>query len=139
MSKPDEFLASVEVALGKSIARSGDRLPIPGLRELPNRRYVYVACGPEQDPKALARQLTNAPGMPMPQRGAAGESGSVTLTDGRKFVAITYSGDLEGWEKAIAFGAEALGVDLAQVSQAGLALTDGSVVPLDEIFVDPRT
>lgn len=81
--------------------------------------------------------MTNAPGMPLPQHGAAGGVGCVTLADGRRFLALSYSGDLAGWEDTIAFGAKAAGVDLARVSPDGLTLSDGSVVPLDQITVDP--
>ena len=72
----------------------------------------------------------------MKDGGALIEGCALTLPSGRRFQALSYRGDIEGWRRQVELGAEALGVSLGQLMDGALVLEDGTSYPLADCQVE---
>jgi hypothetical protein len=111
---------------------SGERI-VPGMISVEGREYWYVQDNGKDDIDHQFHEVITAIEPPLHAKGGALTGGcELTLPDGRKFHAFSYKGDLDGWRKQIANGAEKLGLAAARVVDGNLIFSDGNVVPLLE-------
>lgn len=114
---------------------SGERT-IPGSIKVEGREHWYIeddGCG---DFDALFLKVVSAVAPPLHARGGALTGGcELTLPDGRKFHALSYKGDLEGWRAQIAQGAGKMGLDTARAIDGELIFSNGEAIPMSECEV----
>jgi len=120
---------TVEEILG---VKFGGERTVPGMDPVSGREYWYIEDDGNDDFDALFVQIVGAEPV-IPTSGGALTGGcELTLPDGRKFHALSYKGDLEGWRKQIHNGARKLGVAAAQLVDKELVFSDASVVPVSD-------
>ena len=74
---------------------------------------------------------------PLLKSGGATEQGcTLWLPDGMQFHAMSYHGDIEGWRKQIAQGAQELGLLTARISGDTLLISDGQKIKIAECRVE---
>lgn len=81
--------------------------------------------------KALFRRLVRHVDPPMMK----GDGCVLTVPTGRRFQAVYYRGDIEGWRRQIAQGAAALQVTLGELVDGVLVLDDGDSYQLADCEV----
>lgn len=114
---------------------SGKRT-IPGTVAVEGREYWYVEDDGSGDFDASFLKVVLAVDPPLHARGGALTGGcELTLPDGRKFHALSYKGDLDGWRAQIAQGARKLGLDAARAIDGELVLANGLTIPISECEV----
>lgn len=105
--------------------------PIPGSVPSEDREWWYVEVEGSSDFKGLFRALVRAVQPAIPASGGAMDEGcELTLPDGRKFHALSYRGDLAGWRKQIAEGAEKVGVKAVLVVDGDLVFSGAERIPV---------
>lgn len=114
---------------------SGKRT-IPGSITVEGRENWYIeddGCG---DFDSLFLKVVSAIAPPLHSRGGALTGGcELTLPDGRKFHALSYKGDLEGWRAQIAQGARKIGLDAARAIDGELIFSNGESIPMSKCEV----
>jgi hypothetical protein len=98
--------------------------PVPGSIPIDGRNFRYLQCPPGDDFAAVFPTLLT---QPFPHHGGIiNEAFGLTLPDGRRFCAVSYRGDLDGWENVLARWCANHTMALAQVIDDEL-IGDGSV------------
>lgn len=116
---------SLEDILGGKIERISDRV-VPGIIKKEGSGVIYFSVEKKDDHKKQFRKITNHTNPPFAKFGGVSESGCfIKIPDGTFFYALTYSGDLEGWEKDIDEGASANGSILAKIDGENIKLSNG--------------
>jgi hypothetical protein len=109
---------------------------VPGLAPVEHREVRYVEERGEEPFEQFFRRLVRHVNPPVMKDGGALIEGCVlTLPTGRRFQALSYRGDIEGWRQQVAQGAAALGVSLGQLVDGALVLDDGTSCRLAECQV----
>ncbi len=106
--------------------------PLPGLEPSDTSEVVYFANFSDCDIAEQLKQLARRIEPPHLKHGSVGATmHTLALPDGRVFHAIRYRGDLDGWRRQIAEGAQSLGVALGKIEN-GLVfkLSDGTTFAL---------
>ena len=110
---------------------------VPGLVPVDFREVRYAEDRGEEPFEELFERLCWHVNPPVMKDGGALIEGCVlTLPTGRRFQALSYRGDIEGWRRQVTLGAEALGVSLGQLVDGALMLEDGTSYPLADCQVD---
>lgn len=110
---------------------------VPGIIPIESREVRYVEDFGSESFEVLFERLAWRINPPVMKKGGALIEGCVlTLPSGRRFQAISYKGDIEGWRQQVALGASALHVMLGRVEGGELVLEDGSSYPLAECKVE---
>ncbi|WP_407524763.1 hypothetical protein [Methylobacterium oryzisoli] len=123
------MMPSMEDILGAPIERERR---VPGTRPGESETVRYVTFHEPRTPSATFREVTRAVTSPLPKRGGAVLEGClVTLPDGQRLCALSFHGDIEGWQRQIEEGARMLGLVGARLEADVLHLSDGRSVPLD--------
>jgi hypothetical protein len=129
-------LERLEQILGGKIERNSERR-IPGTIPVDGTEFVYFSDDGKNKFRKQFKSLTNYTNPPHAQNGGATESGcKIYLPDGLLFHAISYHGDVEGWRKDIAAGAEVLHVLLARIEGGKLVTSDGRIFPLMDCRIE---
>lgn len=109
---------------------------IPGLTRSEHREVRYVEERSDQPFKELFEKLIWQVTPPlMSDGGALVERCVLTLPTGRRFQAISYRGDIDGWRRQIAGGAAAMKIELGELIDGVLVLDDGTSFPLSDCEV----
>ena len=110
---------------------------VPGLVPVDFREFRYAEDrGEEPFEEQFERLCWHVNPLVMKDGGALIEGCVLTLPTRRRFQALSYRGDIEGWRRQVALGAEALGVSLGQLVDGALVLEDGTSYPLGECQVE---
>jgi hypothetical protein len=110
-----------------------DRRLVPGMNSPLGREYWYIQDDGKNDFDSLFHRLVRAIEPPLHSRGGALTGGcELTLPDGRKFHALSYKGDLEGWREQIRAGAKKLNLSAAMVVDDVLVFSEGEKIPLSD-------
>lgn len=110
---------------------------VPGLVPVDFREVRYAEdCGEEPFEELFERLVWHVNPPVMKDGGALIEGCVLTLPTGRRFQALSYRGDIEGWRRQVALGAEALGVSLGQLVDGALLLDDGTSYPFADCQVE---
>jgi hypothetical protein len=72
----------------------------------------------------------------MKSGGAVLDGSKLELPDGRRFVAVQYHDDVEGWRNQIEQGASKLGRATAKISAGNVIVSDGQSYPLSSCKVE---
>ena len=64
------------------------------------------------------------------------EDTRLKLPDGRRFFAVQFHGDVEGWQKQIEQGANALGRTTGKVQDGNVIVSDGHSYPLSSCDIE---
>jgi hypothetical protein len=109
----------------------------PGLVPVDYREVRYVEDRGEEPFKELFEKVVWHVDPPLMKDGGALIEGCVvTLPTGRRFQALSYRGDIEGWRQQVAQGAAALRVSLGQLVDGVLVLDDGTSHPLADCQIE---
>lgn len=110
---------------------------VPGLIPVSHREVRYVEDRGEEPFKELFERVVWHVNPPVMQDGGALIEGCVlTLPTKRRFQAMSYRGDIEGWRQQVVQGAAALGVPLGQLVDGVLILDDGTSYPLADCQIE---
>lgn len=110
---------------------------VPGLVPVPYREVRYAEDSGEEPFEILFKRLVQHVNPPvMKDGGALTENCALTVPTGRRFQALSYRGDIEGWRHQVAQGAAALGVALGQLVEGELVVDDGSSYKLADCQVE---
>jgi len=110
---------------------------VPGLVPVDFREVRYAEDRGEEPFELLFKRLVRHVNPPVMKDGGALIEGCVlSLPSGRRFQALSYRGDIEGWRRQVAQGAAALGVSLGQLMDGVLVLDDGTSCPLADCQVE---
>jgi hypothetical protein len=110
---------------------------IPGLVPATHREVRYVEDRNEEPFEVLFRRLVRHVNPPVMKDGGTLIEGCVlTLPTGRRFQALSYRGDIEGWRQQILQGAVALDVRVGQLVEGELVLDDGTSYTLADCQVE---
>lgn len=110
---------------------------VPGLVPAEFREVRYVEDRGEEPFKKFFQRLVRHVDPPLMKDGGSLVEGCVvTLPTGRRFQAISYRGDVDGWRNQVAQGASGLGVCLGQIVEGILVLDDGLSYPLTDCKVE---
>lgn len=103
---------------------------VPGLLPTEYREVRYVEHSGEEPFKELFERLIWHVDPPLMKDGGALIEGClVTSPTGRRFQALSYRGDIQGWRQQIVQGAAALGVSLGHLVDGVLIVDDGTSYP----------
>jgi hypothetical protein len=101
---------------------------VPGLMPVVHREVRYVEDRGEEPFNELFERLMWHVNPPLMKDGGALIEGCVlTVPGGRRFQAISYRGDIEGWRQQVNQGAAALKTTLGKLVDGNLVLDDGSL------------
>lgn len=129
-------LEKLEKILGGKIERRDSQV-VPGTVGVSGQEVVYFSDDGSNPRRTQLQRLTRQVNPPLLKSGGASERGcTIWLPDGTRFHAMAYHGDLEGWRKQIAQGAQELGVLTATISGDMLAISDGREIGLSECKVE---
>ena len=123
------MVSDLERILGAEIQR--ERY-IPGTRpgQGATTRYIELQSG---KPPAVLHRVIRAVDPTIPRSGAViTEPCVLTLPDGTRRFAVSYHGDVVGWQRQITIGAETLDIAVARVEGETLRLSDGRRYPLSD-------
>lgn len=127
-------MPSMEEILGQPIERER---AVPGTRPGESEKVRYVSFREPVTPSDVLREIPWKVKPPLPKRGGVVLEGCiVTLPDGTHLCALSYHGDVEGWQKQIEQGAQDLGLVSARLDPDTLHLSDGRSVPLDACTIE---
>lgn len=120
-------MSDLERAIGGKLQRKGEQV-IPGLTPSEDIWTVYY-CAPEgKSARKLFNQITTFTDPPFAQFGGVFEAGcKVTVPTGQCFIAIQAHGDIPGWQADVRAGANATGVDLAEIESGHLVVGETRV------------
>ncbi|WP_081075663.1 hypothetical protein [Burkholderia territorii] len=126
----------LEKALGGKLERSDSRV-VPGSVTVAGTEFVYFSDDGKHPFRKQFKNLTEFTNPPHAQHGGVNERGCrIKLPDGRKFHAIGYHGDIEGWRLDIESGAKALNVLLARIDGERFIVSDGQTFELSQCEVE---
>jgi hypothetical protein len=109
----------------------GSKRAIPGSVPIEGREHWYIEDDGTGDFDSLFLRIVSAIKPPRHTRGGALTGGcELTLPDGRKFHAMSYKGDLEGWREQIDEGTRSLGLDAARAVNGNLILSGGAEISI---------
>lgn len=109
---------------------------VPGLISAPHREVRYVEDKGEVPFETFFERLAWHVDPPLMKGGGALIEGCVLVTPtSRRFQAISYRGDIEGWRMQVRQGAAALQTTLGTLTDGELELDDGSSYKLDDCEV----
>jgi hypothetical protein len=109
---------------------------IPGRIPVVGREYWYIEAKQSINFNELFVRLVKAVDPPLYTKGGALTGGcELTLPDGRKFHAMSFKGDLDGWREQITAGVNKLRIEAGQIVEGRLLLLSGDVVPLEQCGV----
>jgi hypothetical protein len=111
------------------------KVPGTGPGEEASVRYVSFD-DPVSIPTLFDDVLDKIEPMLVKSGGAILEGAKLETPDGRRFFAILFSVDLEGWRKQTELGAEALGRATAKVVGSDVVVSDGRSFPLSSCKVE---
>lgn len=110
---------------------------VPGLLPVDYREVRYVEDRGEEPFKELFERVIWHVDPPLMKDGGALIEGCVvTSPTGRRFQALSYRGDIEGWRQQVVQGAAAVGVSLGQLVDRVLVLDDGTSHPLADCQIE---
>jgi hypothetical protein len=123
----------IEKILGGKITPFNEE-PLPGLEPSDGSEVVYFANFAEDDIAEQLKQLARRIDPPHLKHGSVGATmHTLTLPNGKVFHAIKYRGDLDGWRRQIAEGAQSLDVVLGRIENGSVfRLSDGAAYDLAE-------
>lgn len=128
-------LDKLEKILGGKIERKADRA-IPGLADVDGQEVIYFSGDGHNPRRTQLRRLIRQVKPPLLKGGGTSERGcTISLPDGTQFHAVAYHGDIEGWRKQIAQGAQELGLLTARISEDKFAISDGREIDLSDCRV----
>ncbi|MCQ8279219.1 hypothetical protein NFI95_12265 [Acetobacteraceae bacterium KSS8] len=131
-----DYLDELGRIYGGFIERADNRT-IPGTVDVEGVRVVYLRDDKTAPTADQFRKVSRKVDPSLLTHGGASEYGClITTPDGKTFFCWGYHGDLEGWEKQITQGAQALGVTLATIEGDVFKRNDGVEVPLAECRVE---
>ena len=109
----------------------------PGLVPVEHREVRYVQDRNEEPFESLFKRLVRHIDPPaMKDGGAVIEGCVITLPTARRFQALSYRGDIEGWRQQVTQGAAELKVTLGRIVDDNLMLDDGSLYKLADCQVE---
>ncbi len=109
---------------------------IPGTILIEGREHWYIEDDGNNNFDALFRKIVGAVDPPLCNTGGAITGGcELTLPDSRKFHAMSYKGDLEGWRKQIIEGSKKLGLEAAQIENESIVTLNGERICIDECTI----
>jgi len=108
---------------------------IPGIRNNPNREFMYLECSDWKPFEELFNDVTNSMRregrMPL-KGGATTENTRVTAPDGRVFFGLSYRGDIPGWREGLKEGLERRSVTYGITRDGLLILSNGDEIDLSQ-------
>ena len=120
---------SIEDILG--VKKADLQREIPGTIFVEGREFWYIEEQGLNEFDALFKKLVRAIDPPLAKSGGVITGGcELTLPDKRRFHAISYKGDLEGWRNQIVEGAKKIGISIAKIEDKMLVVSSGEVVDL---------
>jgi hypothetical protein len=106
---------------------------IPGTILFEGREHWYVEDDGKDNFQKQFNNLINAIQPAIPKQGAAITGGcELLLPDGRKFNALSYKGDLEGWREQIKRGAEYLKCKLGRIVEGTFIISESERISLKD-------
>lgn len=108
---------------------------IPGIRNNPNREYMYLECSDWKPFEDLFNEVTNSMRQEgrIPQKGGAiTENTRVTSPDGRVFFGLSYKGDIEGWREGLKESLARRSVTYGITQDGFLVLSTGERIDLSQ-------
>ncbi len=113
------------------------RRQVPGVVPVDHREVRYVEENGNDPFEAFFRRLVRHVNPPVMKDGGALIEGCVlTVPGGRRFQALSYRGDIEGWRQQVTQGAAALNTTLGRMVDGNLVLDDGSSYKLADCQVE---
>lgn len=110
---------------------------VPGTRPGESQKVRYISFHAPRTPSDVFREVTRAVEPPLPKRGGVVLEGCIaTLPDGLRLYALSFHGDVEGWQRQIEEGARMLGLISARLEDEVLHLSDGRSIPLSACKVE---
>jgi hypothetical protein len=114
-----------------------DARVIPGAVKVEGTEFVYFSDDGVNKFRRQFKNVTEFTNPPNAKSGGVNERGCrITPPDGQLFHAIGYHGDIEGWRKDVAAGAQAFGLLLARIEADVFVISDGRSFPLNECRVE---
>lgn len=127
-------MPSMEEILGQTIEQER---AIPGTRPGENEKVRYVSFSEPATPSDAFKEVPWRIKPPLPKRGGVVLEGCIlTLPDGTRFCALSFHGDVEGWQNQIERGAAELGLLSARLDGDVLHLSNGRTVPLADCTIE---
>jgi len=106
---------------------------VPGTLSVSGREYWYVEDDGRGRFDSLFQDLVSAVSPRRYESGGAITGGcELTLPDGRKFNALSFKGDLEGWREQIVGGARKLHLDAARAVDGQLIFVNGDTLRISD-------
>jgi len=119
----------MEKILGATLQRE---LQVPGTRPGQADLVRYISFSGTKA-RAVLHEVIQAIKPAIPKSGAViTEPCTLTLPDGLRMFAVSYHGDVPGWERQVTEGAEAIGLTTGRVEGETLVLADGRQFALSE-------
>ncbi|QVN18997.1 hypothetical protein [Burkholderia pyrrocinia] len=116
---------------------SRDARVIPGTVKVDGTEFIYFSDDGVNKFRKQFKNVTEFTNPPNAKSGGVSERGCrIASPDGRLFHAIGYHGDIEGWRKDVAAGAQAFGLLVARVEAGLFVISDGNSFSLDQCRVD---
>lgn len=110
---------------------------VPGRFGVEGRRFLYLSDILDEEFETIFKKVVRYTEPPlMVSGGAILEGCKLTTPNNQVFQAISYKGDLEGWEAQIKQGAIAFGIELAWIKDDEICLESGDRYLLDECKVE---
>jgi hypothetical protein len=124
---------SIEDIVGKI----GREWVTPGTRPGEANKVRYVSFDRSQNTADLFKSVVRRVNPPIPKNGGVVLDGFiVTLPDGTSFYALSYHGDIAGWQNQIEQGAADLGLFIGRIESDAFVVSDGRSYPLSECKVE---
>ncbi|WP_083838985.1 hypothetical protein [Rhodanobacter fulvus] len=127
---------ALEEILGGKIERRGER-ELPGLSPVEGVEFHYYEDDGKNKAKKQFNALLDSAGLiEASSGGVVSDSCTIYLSDNRRFHALSYHGDIDGWREAVEAGANARGLLLARIEGDQLVVSDGRSIPLSECKIE---
>lgn len=111
----------------------GGKRNIPGTVSVEGREHWYIEDDGSGDFDSFFLKLISAVQPPLHTRGGALTGGcELTLPNGKRFHAMSYKGDLQGWRNQISQGAKVLSLSAARAIDGMLVFSEFDAVPILE-------
>lgn len=109
---------------------------IPGLIEIDGEHVLYFKDDNKNSFDEQFYKLTNFSEPINAKFGGVVEGGcSIILPNGVKYHAISFHGDIDGWNKDLEIGSKGLNISLATIKNNKIFIDEGSSFSLDECEV----
>jgi hypothetical protein len=111
---------------------------IPGSVRIDGRQFLYVeSLRNESFSDFLNDEERYCADLALPLNGGViDEKAWLHLRDKRRFIAMSYKGDLDGWRKRLVLCCSKTARAWAVPTDAGFLLSDGSTVPFDACVIE---